>query len=116
MNNRLFGAKGEELAASFLLKKGYRIVTKNWAVKYGELDIVALSPDNVICFVEVKRVSSVEYGRASEKVTPAKLKQIKRLALHYLSERNMERSAARIDVVAITEEKYELFQNCLQLQ
>lgn len=116
MNNRLFGAKGEEIAVSFLLERGYRILNRNWAVKYGELDIIALSPDNCIVFVEVKRVSSVEYGRAAEKVTPAKLKQIQKLASHYLSERGLERQSARIDVVAITEEVIDLFQNCMQLR
>lgn len=104
------------MAISFLLEKGYRVLTRNWAAKYGELDLVALTPEKVIAFVEVKRVSSTEYGRAAEKVTPKKITQLRKLASHYLSERGLENYPSRIDVVAITGDTFELFQNCLQLR
>lgn len=115
MNNRLFGAKGEEIAATFLLGKGYQLITKNWAVKYGEIDIIAKAPDKSLVFVEVKRVSTKEYGVAAEKVTPQKMKQIRRLAGHYMSEQNLLCVRARVDVVAITGDTIELFQNCFSL-
>ncbi len=116
MNNRLFGAKGEEIAASFLLEQGYQILTRNWAVKYGELDIVAYAPDKTLAFVEVKRVSSREYGDAAAKVTPAKVAQIQRLAGHYMSERGLLGGRARVDVVAITEDEIKLFTNCFTMK
>lgn len=115
MNNRVYGAKGEEMAVSFLLKQGYQIITKNWAVKYGELDLVALAPDRSLVFVEVKRVSSRSYGDAAQKVTPHKIQQIRKLAGHYMSERSMVGVNARIDVVAITEEDINLYKNCVTL-
>lgn len=115
MNNRVFGAKGEEIAASFLLTQGYQIITKNWAVNYGELDIVAWAPDKTLVFVEVKRVSSRSYGDAAQKVTPHKMQQIRKLAGHYLSEHSMVGVNTRIDVVAITEEDISLYKNCVTL-
>lgn len=115
MNNRLFGAKGESIAASYLLGLGYRILAKNWAVKFGEVDIIAFSPENVIVFVEVKRVSSREYGDAAYKVSPHKLQQIARVASLYLSERELQQCAARIDVVAINGDEISLLKNCFTL-
>ena len=50
----LLGQIGEELAANWLMKNGYRILHRNWKSKYGyELDIVAFK-DNILHIVEVK--------------------------------------------------------------
>ena len=47
------GRLGEQYAAKFLKKQGYRILSKNVKLSYNELDIVALI-DRDIVFVEVK--------------------------------------------------------------
>ena len=47
------GILGEELAAKFLEKNGYKIHVRNWRFKKGELDIVA-EKNNTMIFVEVK--------------------------------------------------------------
>ena len=50
----ILGEIGEELAANWLIKNGYRIWHRNWKSRYGyELDIVAFK-DNKIHVVEVK--------------------------------------------------------------
>lgn len=50
------GRLGEELAGRFLMKRGYKIVDRNYRRPWGELDIVA-EKKGKIHFVEVKSVS-----------------------------------------------------------
>lgn len=51
------GAWGEQLAAEFLITKGYTIVDRNWRLNRLEVDIVATIGDRVV-FVEVKTRST----------------------------------------------------------
>lgn len=50
--NRL-GRYGENLAVKHLLKRGYYIWKRNWAVRSGEIDIIAIQ-EHTLVFVEVK--------------------------------------------------------------
>ena len=36
-----FGKKGEDIAAEFLQKKGYKILERNWVSGKNEIDIIA---------------------------------------------------------------------------
>ena len=51
--NRLTGNFGEDAAAKFLKRNGYRILERNYVAKGNEIDIIAKSKDTLI-FVEVK--------------------------------------------------------------
>ncbi|MEK7654102.1 MAG: YraN family protein [Patescibacteria group bacterium] len=53
-NKSEVGKLGEDLACGFLVKKGYKILKRNYWKPWGELDIVAKDPDGVLVFVEVK--------------------------------------------------------------
>jgi putative endonuclease len=48
------GLRGEQLTARFLRAHGYDVVSANYRTGLGETDIVALSPEGELCFVEVK--------------------------------------------------------------
>ena len=48
------GARGEQLAARFLRDRGFQIVGATFLTKVGATDIIALSADHILCFVEVK--------------------------------------------------------------
>ncbi len=115
MNNRLFGSEGEALAETYLLERGYTIITRNWAVGAGELDLVAWAPDGVLAFIEVKRVRDARFGVAAEKLTPAKCRQVGVIAHRYLEEHKLLGVPARVDAVAITGVRIELFTNCIAL-
>lgn len=67
INNRI-GKIGEKLAAEYLEKHGYEIITTNFYTKRGEIDIIARK-DNEIVFVEVKTRSSDSFGKPVEAVT-----------------------------------------------
>ena len=39
------GKLGEDLACRYLVDKGYRIIERNYRKPWGELDVIAKSPD-----------------------------------------------------------------------
>jgi len=94
------GRQGEEIAASYLVVKGYNIVDRNWRCKIGELDIVAES-EGTLVFVEVRTRTGDRFGTALESITPAKQARLVELAQTYLQESATAPRSWRIDVVAV---------------
>ncbi len=68
-NNKLTGKIGEDLAAKYLVKKGFSILSRNYLKKWGEIDIVARETSQKIHFVEVKTVSYETKQQLKEAVT-----------------------------------------------
>ena len=99
------GQQGEALAVDFLIKKGYKILEKNYRMKFGEIDIVAKDGETV-CFVEVKTRTDGDRGTPWESVTFAKQRNLSRLALAYLKHRYKSIDVcARFDVIAVSFEE-----------
>ncbi|HYC00692.1 MAG TPA: YraN family protein [Candidatus Limnocylindrales bacterium] len=94
---RALGIAGEEAAAAFLQRRGYRIVARNVRSPLGELDIVAIDGE-VVVFVEVKTRRN---GGALEAVDPRKQRRLTRLARAFLVGAGWSRCRARFDVVAV---------------
>lgn len=95
------GATAEERAADALLRRGYRIVERNYRCKVGELDIVAREGPTLV-FVEVRSRRTGDFGSALEAVGWRKQKKVSRVAAHYIAVRRPRFETARFDVVAIT--------------
>ena len=109
------GKKGEEIAATFLKKNGYRIVEINFRCPAGEIDIIARDKAG-LAFIEVKTRRSKELGYPEQAVGPKKQKKMSELALWYLQKKKISDTDARFDVVAITmlperEEEIRLIKN-----
>ena len=104
------GQNGEELAADYLMKRGFRILHHNWNLHKGcELDLVA-TKDNQIHFIEVKtrsRVTSFS-GRPEEAITEAKLRNLVRAIYRYqnMYHVDMEMHIDAIGVVYSSEQDY----------
>jgi putative endonuclease len=96
----ILGKSGEELAVALLEGNGYKILTRNYKTKLGEIDIIARDKDT-ICFVEVKTRHSDKHGLPQESVQGTKQRQISKTALMYLKENNLLDKKARFDVVSI---------------
>lgn len=94
------GARGEALAASFLERRGYAILQRNWRCRHGEIDLIACR-DGVTVFVEVKTRSSNAYGTPAEAVTRTKAARLRRLAGAWCSAQAPLAGAIRIDVIGI---------------
>jgi putative endonuclease len=94
------GRRGESIAAAFLKKKGYRILSRNLRTPFGELDIVARLGRHLV-FIEVKTRNDDSLGPPSISVTWYKRESLVRNALWYLAERGLAFELWRIDVVAV---------------
>ncbi|MEW5898090.1 MAG: YraN family protein [Bacillota bacterium] len=77
------GKLGEELAASYLQEKGYRLLERNYRCRLGEIDIVALDGD-VLVFVEVRCRTSGRFGLPQESIRREKQAKLRKLAQYYL--------------------------------
>ena len=84
-NNKITGRFGEEIIENFLTQRGYEIIEKNWRVREGEIDIVALAPNGVFTFVEVKTRRSLTFGHPLEAINNEKAHRLQRLALAWLA-------------------------------
>lgn len=95
-----FGKYGEELAAQFLSKHGYKIIDRNFRIRGGEIDIVAIE-SNTVVIIEVKTRTSHKFGLPEESITAYKLKFLERAAKFYRSSRRNLPPAERIDIVTV---------------
>lgn len=111
VDKREIGRIGEEIAAEFLERKGFKIVDKNYRKKWGEIDIVA-EKSNCIRFVEVKAVSreSLDY-RPEELVDRRKLRKLARTAALYMESKGDKREF-QIDVVGVIMNKTKRTAHC----
>jgi putative endonuclease len=93
------GRWGEEQAAAFLIKKGYRLVEKNWRARPGEIDLVMRNKDEIV-FVEVKTRSGIGFGYPEESITDKKLASLTECCQKYIDEHQINANW-RIEVVSI---------------
>ena len=95
------GILGENFTTQFLVDRNYEVLDRNWRAREGEIDIVALSPEGKIVFVEVKTRSSVAYGDPLEAISNDKAMRIQRLALAWLATHQRLGWDFRIDAAGI---------------
>ena len=99
-NCRSTGFQGEELASRYLVKKGYRILERNWRSEHYEIDIVALDRD-IIVFCQVKTSKTNRFGPSITWVTPEKIKHISKAASEYITTHNTKDFSFRFDVIGL---------------
>ena len=99
ISNKHIGYKGEETAANYLIRHGYRIIARNWQFHHLEIDIVAENRDYVI-FVEVKQRSSASFGTPELFVDWQKQRHIITAANHFVHRYNLEKEV-RFDIISI---------------
>lgn len=74
-DKRKFGQAGENLAAKYFQSKGYKIISRNFSTKCGEIDLI-IEKDSKIFIVEVKTRRSHKYGWAEETISRKKIQNI----------------------------------------
>ncbi len=100
MNNRALGRAGEELAASLMELKGYRVIKRNYYCRYGEIDIIARKGEEVI-FCEVKTRTGEDFGTGRESVNREKIRHLIKAAESYLSYTGIEYEYAKFEVIEV---------------
>ncbi|PIU68311.1 YraN family protein [candidate division WWE3 bacterium CG06_land_8_20_14_3_00_42_16] len=118
MNRKVLGALGEEKAKHYFQKKGYTVVSQNYQLHHGEIDLIVRAKKQLI-FVEVKTRVSGQFGLPEESITYKKAKSLMRSVKYYLSRGNFEGFSWQIDLVAINldeqgkAERFEHFENII---
>ncbi len=98
---RFLGQNGEKLAQTHIKKLGYKILTTNYRIRNGEVDIIAKDND-VLVFLEVKSRKSTSCGTPLSSITWRKQKKISGVALEYILRNNLVDTDARFDVISVT--------------
>ncbi len=114
---RAIGDVGEDIACTYLVGKGWRIIERNYWRPWGEIDIVAEDREKRLRFVEVKSISralggvgkeggagdgSCETYRPEENMHPQKLRRLSRVIQTYLLEKHIrEQQAWQLDLACV---------------
>lgn len=113
-NKTAIGKKGEQLAAEFLMKKGFEIVVRNYRYKHAEIDLI-IKRDDWLIFVEVKARSSSDFGEPEEFVDSRKVNKIFEAAEEYIYSTDWH-GHIRFDIVSVKlgkEPVVELFEDAI---
>ena len=97
------GNQGENLAAEFLEKKGYKIRHRNWVSGKKELDIVAEDGEYLV-IVEVKTRSTENFEHPKEAITNGKIKNLVSAAEEYIFQFDIMKET-RFDIVSVIPER-----------
>lgn len=81
--HKSLGLDGEKFAASFLEKKGFRILKSRYLCRYGEIDLIA-AKERLLCFVEVKTRLSPKFSPGDFSVHAFKKERLIKTAYHFL--------------------------------
>ena len=101
------GKEGEDLAAAYLLRKGYTILQRNYRARRGEIDIICHDNGEVgggapnLVFVEVKTRSNLRFDDPFDALSEEKMSSIRRAAEVFIMNNDHDDVACRFDVIGI---------------
>lgn len=106
LSRKQIGDLGESIAEKFLVKRGHKIIQRNYWQKCGEIDIIS-QKKGTLRFVEVKTVSrenlkreESDSFRPEDNLHPWKFQRMTRAIQIYLIERDTQ-TPWQIDVVTV---------------
>ena len=102
------GAAAERRAADFLAARGLKIVTRNFRVRGGEIDLICRD-GGCLVFVEVRARARGDYGGAAASITAAKQARLILAARHWLARHGEQ--PCRFDCVLIQAGEIEWLQD-----
>jgi len=94
------GKWGENLAASFLQRKGYTIIERDWKSGRRDIDIIARDEQGTVVFVEVKTRRNRVFGEPEEAIDYRKMQSLQLAINHYLKYRRIN-GEVRFDIISI---------------
>ncbi|MBU3964990.1 YraN family protein [Patescibacteria group bacterium] len=102
---REFGDLGEKIAQEYLEKQGYKILDRNYSKRWGEIDLIAESPEKELVFVEIKTREFKNHPSVflpEDSVNFSKQQKLIKTARTFLYENKYpEETGWRIDVIAV---------------
>jgi putative endonuclease len=95
------GNYGERVAAAFLRRRGYKVLTRNYKiVGAGEIDLICRHGD-VLAFVEVRTRGGETFGRPAESIDTRKEDALRLAAHRYLQLLDRDDITYRFDAVEV---------------
>lgn len=104
------GARGEDIAAEYLISLGYEIIHRNLHLSRFEIDLVC-HDGNCLVFVEVKHSRSEKYGHPATWIDSRKQDKLRQAAALYLENCESVDMDIRFDAVTIYKGQVEYFKN-----
>lgn len=99
LNSKILGNMGEDIAADYLIKQNYKILSRNWRSGRLEIDIIART-NNILIFIEVKTRLRSNYGAPQEAVGDIKISNLINAADNYIHKHD-HKGEIRFDIIAI---------------
>ena len=93
------GKWGEDIAASFLEKKGYKILLRDWKSGHHDLDIIAQDEDTIV-IIEVKTRRNRLFGDPEEAVDYRKRLSLQTAINHFVKSHHIN-APIRFDIISI---------------
>lgn len=110
--SRVIGACHENQALTFLKRHGLQLITRNYACRLGEIDLI-MRDGNCLVFVEVRYRQHRLYGGSSASVTSQKQQRLIRAAQLFLQlHPQYAELPCRFDLIAI-DQSIEWLQNSI---
>jgi putative endonuclease len=97
---KALGVRGERLAEQHLVEQGVRLLTRNYRIPFGEIDLV-MEEEGELVAVEVKTRSLEDLEQPEEAVSWRKLQRIVQALTAYAADQDYLEKPWRIDVVVI---------------
>lgn len=119
-NNRGVGSWGEDIAARFLVQKGYAIICRNFHARVGEIDIIAWHEEKLfgktLCFIEVKTRGAHD-GSAERSVGFQKKRNMAKAATFYCMKHKIDQFSVPIafEQVSVYKTKEKIQARVLQI-
>ncbi len=98
---KLLGKWGQRQSEKFLKRKGLKTLTRNYACKAGEIDLIMVDSDRSIVFVEVKTRADEEFTPTESVITRPKMERMTKTARYFISVNEIENRPYRFDIVTI---------------
>jgi putative endonuclease len=96
------GERAETTALHFLTTHGLKLITQNYRVPCGEIDLIMEDKD-IIAFIEVRYRKRSNFGSGAETVTYNKQKKLTKAALHFIQKHpKLSKRNFRFDVISIS--------------
>ena len=96
------GKLGEDIATEYLRKLGFKIIERNFRLRNGEVDIIAIEEKTkTLVFVEVKTRTSEKFGTPLEAITFWKLRSLTLVAQYYKMTHQNLPDLLRIDAISV---------------
>lgn len=93
MNRKVLGRCAEDLAMSFMLSSGYRLVARNWRSKHKEIDLI-FEDEDVLRIVEVRCRAWNTLVLPAESVGYAKRQNLIRAANDFIKKMRVRKTVA----------------------